>query len=134
MRFSDDGVHLTDTDLGALISQHDAELARLGWMVIRVLQAKPDELERMRREYNARLLAARAEDNQTTSPPTASHDTTLTITRAHLAALIRDELDRNNAHWEQITNWILYSDQRTLERIRAAHEQKKAAKSTPPPA
>lgn len=148
MRFSDDGVHLTDTDLVALVSQHDAELGRYASMVIRVLKATPDELERMRREYSAHVLAAGVERQQAAapptadppwpiagpSPPTAGGDTTLTISRAQLAELIKDELHRNNAHWEQIANRLLYSDQATLERIRAAHEREKAARSTPPPA
>lgn len=135
MRFSDDGVHLTDTDLAALASQQDAERARFAGMVKRILEATPDELERMRRAYSAHLLAVRAENNQlTASPPTARPDTTLTITRKQLAELIKDELHRNNGRWEKIANRLLYSDQNTLERLRAAHAREKAARSTPPPA
>lgn len=133
MRFTDNGVHFTDADLAALVSQHDTELASVIKQLIRALEAAPHERERMRREYAAHRIAVHAANHSPARPPVGTPDTTLTITRKQLAEMIKTELHRNNARWEQIANWILYADRATLERIRAAHEQEKALRSVAPP-
>lgn len=133
MRFTDSGVHLTDHDLAVLALQHDAELRHVAGTLIRALEATPDERERMRREYAAHRLAVRAANQPPARPPVGLPDTTLTITRKQLAELIKDELNRNNARWEEIANRLLYADQATLERLRTAHEREKASRSVAPP-
>jgi hypothetical protein len=133
VRFTDNGVHFTDADLAALASQHDAELATVAKQLIRALEAAPDERERMRREYAAHRIAVEAAKHLPARAPAGSPDTTLVVTRKQLAAMIKNELHRNNTRWEQIANRLLYSDQATLERFRAAHERQKASRSVPPP-
>jgi hypothetical protein len=134
MRFTDDGVHFTDADLAALMSQHAAKLVGVLKLLVRALEAAPDERERMRREYSAYWIAARAASQSPASPPSASTDTTVVIARKQLTEMIKHELHRNNARWEQIANRILYADQPTLIRLRAAHEREKASRSVAPPA
>lgn len=133
MRFTDNGVHFTETDLAALVSQHQSELASVMKQLVRALEAAPDERERMRREYAAHRIAVRAANQSPPRPPVGSPDTTLVITRKQLAELIKDELHRNNMRWEQIANRLLYADPATLDRLRVAHEREKASRSVPPP-
>jgi hypothetical protein len=134
MRFTDDGVHFTDADLAVLRAQHAAELAALMKLLVRALEAAPDERERMRREHSAYWIAAQAANQPPAPPPTSPTDPTIAITQTQLAEMIKHELHRNNARWEQIANRILYADQPTLIRLRAAHERERASRSVPPAA
>jgi hypothetical protein len=133
MRFTEDGVHFTDADLARLISQHAAELAGALKLLVRALEAAPDERERMRRDYSAHWLAARAANQPPAPPASGVTDPAITITRSQLTEMIKHELHRNNARWEQIANRILYADQPTLARLRTAHEREKASRSAAPP-
>src|SRR5947209_7649120 len=124
MRFTNDGVHLSYHDLAMLAAQQDAERALVVRRLKDALEAEPDELERMRCEYSAHLVAVRAENSQVPLPRVRPPDVRFMVTRTELAGMIRKELEENNARWKELARKILYADAAALNRMRAADQHR----------